>query len=110
MSGDQLTDVEVVLVVAEGILDGLGDLEPPNIEDESQDEEEREEDVGFILLGLTSDESEEEITPESEPHNLSVERGQDHTVEGVHVLQLGLEPHQLVDDDLLLIGDDSVLF
>ena len=102
--------MEVVLVVTEGILNGLGDLEPTNVEDEPENEEERKEDVGFVLLDLASDESEEEITPESKPHNLSVERGQDHTVEGVHVLQLGLEPHQLVDDDLLLISDDSVLF
>ena len=36
--------MKVVLVVAEGILDGLGDLEPPDVEDESEDKEEREED------------------------------------------------------------------
>ena len=93
----QLTHVEVVLVVTEGVLDGLGDLEPTDVEDESEDEEEREEDVGFILLGLASDESEEEITPEGEPHNLSVERGKDHTVESVHRLQLSLEFGNLVN-------------
>ena len=92
MSGDELTHVEVVLVVTEGIFNGLGDLQPTNIEDESENEEEGEEDVGFIRLGLASDEREEEITPESEPHNLSVQRGQDHTVESVHRLQLILEP------------------
>ena len=102
--------MEVVLVVTEGIFNGLGDLEPTNVEDESENEEEREKDVGLVLFDLASDERKEEITPESEPHNLSIERGQDHTVEGVHHLQLGLKSHQLVDDDLLLIGDDSVLF
>ena len=110
VSGDQLAHVEVVLVVTEGVLDGLGDLEPTNVEDESENEEEREEDVGFVLLGLASDESEEEITPESEPDDLPVERGQDHAVERVHLLQLALEPDEVVDDDLLLIGDDSVFF
>ena len=110
MSGHQLAHVEVVLVVTEGILNGLGDLEPTDVEDESEDEEKWEEDVGIVLLGLASDESEEEITPEGEPDDLPVERGQDHAVERIHLFQLGLEPDELVDDDLLLIGDDSVFF
>ena len=99
VSGDQLTHVEVVLVVTEGVFNGLGHLKPTDEEDKSEDEEERDVggDVGFLLQGLTSDEREEEVTPKGKPHDLSVERGQDHTVESVHRLQLSLEFGNLVN-------------
>ena len=110
MSGDELTHVEIILVIPEGILNGLGDLKPTDVEDESENEEEREEDVRFALLALASDEREEEIAPECEPHHLSVKRGQDHTVESVHILQLSLKFGNLVDQNLLFRRNDFVFF
>ena len=112
MSGDELTHVEAVFVVTEGIVEVLGDLKPTDEEDESENEEERDVggDVGFIHPALASDEREEEVTPESEPHHLSVKRGQDHTVESVHILQLSLKFGNLVDQNLLFRRNDFVFF
>ena len=74
MPGDKLTDVEVVLVVTEWVLYGLSHLQPADKENESEDEEYREEDVRLVLLGLASDEGENEVDPDGEPDRLSVER------------------------------------
>ena len=57
MSGDQLTDVEIISIIAKWVLNGLSNLQPAKEENEPQDQEDGHKGVGFIGLGLSSNQS-----------------------------------------------------
>ena len=59
---------EVLMVVAvPRVIDGLGHLKPAEEEDELEDEEDRDEGVGFTLLLLASNQRQGKVDPNSKP-------------------------------------------